>query len=1215
MKVSLVAVVLVIGLTAAAHAASDGPAIAPPPPWVKPVPPATPPLKSDDTPVRVLLIDQQLALETGRTTLYSETVFRIQTAQGLSAGNISVPWSPDTDTLTVHKLLIRRGDQTIDVLKSGGTFTVLRREQNLESASLDGVLTANIQPEGLQVGDTIEFAASVSSSDPIFKGHVEEFAANWNDVAAGRAHLRMQWPAALKARVRPTSALPALKPVTDNGVTSVELSLDGVEPMLPPKGAPPRYRIGRLVEVTDFSSWAELGALMAPLYEKATKLPAQGPLRAELDRIKGLSADPKARATSALALVQDRIRYVALAMGTGGYVPADAEATWARRYGDCKGKTALLLALLRAMDIAAEPVAVNTEAGDGLDARLPMAGLFNHVVVRAVIAGKVYWLDGTRIGDTSLDRLTTPNYGWGLPLVAKGAALVRMVPEPLSAPTEDITIRIDARQGISAPAAATVEAILRGGDAAAGNAAMSSVAGAAREQMLKQYWKSQYDFIDVKSVTLRFDAPAGELHLSMTGDAKLDWANGNYQTDGTNVGYHADFSRSPGPDSDAPFAVAYPYYTRTRETILLPKGSGEFKLGTGMQVDQIAGGIAYRRHATIVDSVFSIEKTERSVVPEFPAKDAPAEQAALRMLFDRPAMVRMPAGYKYSGADIAVVKADAPTTASGFINRARAFLDRGMRKEALADYDQAVALDPNDVYAWANRAITRIETGDLAGAKADLDKADAVDPGFIQNAIGRGMLADAEQRFGDAVTAYTSALEREPDHDFALARRSYAYLQSGLGDRAIADLTRRIEKSPEKASAFLDRGNLYLDLSQFDAAIKDLDKANALAPSNDVTLADRGLAHAWKREFAAAMADFEAARKINPKSAIVYRGLGLAAEHQGNLDEAITAYTEALALEPGNVFTFGHRALVNHAAGHQDAALADSTAALKLSPRWADLHLMRATIFRTRGDRDHALAEATALVDANPNESYSYVAAASIYAALQQNDAAMRAYDRALALKPESYVYLNRAQRRPKTDLAGRRADVEEALRLEPNWVAAMAEKAALQADTGDLAGAIASYAAAFALEPKNAALLTGRGLAYLRLGKTAQAQTDFAQARQIAADPSALNAMCWLKAKDGSGLESALGDCNAALAKAPDNAAYLDSRALVLLRLGRVEDAIADYDRVLAKSPFMSSSLFGRSLAWARRGNRAKADADAAAAIKIEPGVADRFQSYGLKR
>ena len=60
------------------------------------------------------------------------------------------------------------------------------------------------------------------------------------------------------------------------------------------------------------------------------------------------------RAQAALGLVQDRIRYVALAMGTGGLVPADAATTWSRRFGDCKGKTVLLLAMLRALGVTTE---------------------------------------------------------------------------------------------------------------------------------------------------------------------------------------------------------------------------------------------------------------------------------------------------------------------------------------------------------------------------------------------------------------------------------------------------------------------------------------------------------------------------------------------------------------------------------------------------------------------------------------------------------------------------------------------------------------------------------------------------------------------------------------------------------------------------------------------------------------------------------------------
>ena len=1212
MKVFLAALVATSALTSIAYAA-DRPVIGPAPPWVKPVNPSSPSAIADEAPVRILLSDQQIALERGRQTVYSETSLKIQTPQGLAAGNISLPWRPETDVLTVHKLLIRRGDQTIDVLKSGQTFTVLRREQNLESATLDGVLTANIQPEGLQVGDTLELAMSVSSSDPTFKGHVEQIAGTWNGFPMGRAHLRIQWPASLAARLRHTASLPALKPTKTGDTFTVELSLDNVEPIIPPRGAPPRYSIGRLVEVTDFTSWADLGALMAPLYEKAAAIPAQGPLKSELERIQSLSADPKLRAEAALALVQDKVRYVALVMGSGGYVPADAETTWARRYGDCKGKTALLLALLHGLGIEAEPVAVNTTFGDGLDARLPMAALFDHVLVRATIAGRTYWLDGTRTGDTSLDRLITPNFGWGLPLLARDAALVRMVPTPLETPTHDVSIRIDASSGISAPAPATVETILRGDDAIRTNIALTNLVGGARDRALKDYWKGEYDFIDVKIATASFDQKMGELRLSMAGEAKLDWTNGNYETDGTNVGYKADFSRDPGPDKEAPFAVPYPYFTRVRETIVLPKGAGEFKIGTGMEVAQTAGGIEYRRHASIDNDLFTIEKTERSLIAEFPAEDAPAAQAALRMLSERPALIRMPTSYTYTDSDIAAMQTDVPTTSSDYVGRANVFFERGMNKEALLDYDKAIELDPNNVYAWANRGVTRVEVGDLAGARSDLTKAEAIDPAFVQNSIGWGMLADVERRPRDAVEAYTKALEQEPDNDYAIQQRAAAYASLGDTQRALDDFTSSVEKSPDDPDAYLRRGTFFLSQAEFDKAITDFNRAHSFDPSNEYTLANRGFALVGKRDFAAAGRDLDAAAKINPKNIMVFRARGQMAQEMGAWQDAIAAYTSALQLEPNDGRTLGLRAQAARSAGDNEAALRDAAEAIKQHPGWIDLYLLRVNALRSLGRFPEALAEAAAVTTANPEDSYAYVVAANTYSVFSKDDEAMRAYDKALALKPEAYIYLNRSQRRPQADVAGRRADVEAALKLEPDSAEALGQLAQLQAESGDLTEAIATYASALATSPDNVAFLVKRGIAYVRLDDASRADADFQRARELTTDPGGFNRMCWEKATAGVALESALVDCNAALEKAPHAASYSDSRGLVLLRLGRIDDAIADYDGALAKNPNLASALFGRAVAWARKGDRAKSESDAAAAEKVNPHILADFERYGV--
>ena len=56
-------------------------------------------------------------------------------------GNLIETWKPDTETLTIHYVTIHRGGQTIDELAGGRKFIVLRRENNLELAMLDGALT------------------------------------------------------------------------------------------------------------------------------------------------------------------------------------------------------------------------------------------------------------------------------------------------------------------------------------------------------------------------------------------------------------------------------------------------------------------------------------------------------------------------------------------------------------------------------------------------------------------------------------------------------------------------------------------------------------------------------------------------------------------------------------------------------------------------------------------------------------------------------------------------------------------------------------------------------------------------------------------------------------------------------------------------------------------------------------------------------------------
>jgi tetratricopeptide (TPR) repeat protein len=1056
--------------------AADALKFGPAPSWVIPTPVPDASTKTD-APVTLLLSDQQIAFESGKSVAYAETAMRIQNAHGLEAGNISFSWNPATDVVTVNKLQIRRAGKVIDVLGSGQTFTVLRRESNLEAAMLDGSLTANIQPEGLQAGDIINLATTVEHSDPVLKRHVEGVFADWNGLPIEDGKVRVTWPSDIKMQVRQSAGLPAVQPSRRDGSMVLELRSQKIEPLVSPKGAPLRFALGRMAEATDFGSWAELADLFIPLFRDASLIPRTGSLRDELNRIRSSTSDSRARTEQALALVQDRIRYVALVMGQGTYVPASAESTWARRFGDCKAKTALLLGLLQELGIDAEPVLVNSSLGDAIGDRLPMVRLFDHVLVRARIAGRTYWLDGTRTGDTRLDDIRAPDFGWVLPLV-RGARLVHVVPPPFDVPQLDTQVEIDASGGIYALAPATIEQLLRGDSAVDWNMGLASLSEAQRQEFFRSYLRKGFDFITLKSASFTFDKAKRELHVSFKGDAKLDWNGGNFHVANSTVGYDPDFERAEGPLRDAPFAVAYPEYTRTVTRLRLPASFLAGRELGSTSVQETLAGVEYGRSTTIEGDVLVIKTTARSLVPEIPYKDAIAAEKRLEALADEELALPLPRRYRPTDRDLVALAANKPASKSQFLQRGLTFLDAGKFDDAIADLTEVANADPKNVWAWANR----------------------------------------------------------------------------------------------------------------------------------------GLAYVWKKDFSSAEKDLRAAERLDPDNSVVIRARALLAEQNGDCEAATAAYTKALQTDPRNDFVLGHRAFCEHRLGKEEAALADSDIALKSNPSWIDLRVLRANIFFVQDKKDAVVREAELLIQQNPNADYAFVAAGRIYARVDNRAAAMKAFDRALAIKPQAYIYLNRAQSRPFADRSGRLADLDAALRLNPDDPDTLAEKAEELAAKGDHKSALDLYDRAIKAAPSTAArFAVGRAVILYKTGHTTDAENILSAERAKAKTAAEFNSLCWIKATAGILLEAALQDCQEAVRLDPNSGAATDSLAFVQLRLGKIDEAIALYDRAIAKK-IGSASYMGRAIAYSRKGDRARADADRAEAIRLDPDAETRFAEFGLK-
>lgn len=634
---------------AAPALAAPKPAYGPPAKWVQ-VAEAPPPPPADNAPaVQTLLDDNQSRLTPQGDAYYNRRVRKILKAEGLpSMTSFSVTWDPDDEQVTVHTLRIIRDGKTIDLLDKGKKMLVLRRERDLERAMLDGRMSASQQIEGLQVGDILDASWTHAGRDPVAGNRSYDMEGLSFPGVASRYRARLSWPTGTPIRYRTTEGFGEPKTTEADGWTYLELDATNIQAPKPPVGAPQRYRRLGTLETSSFASWNEISQIMAPLYARTAVIDPASDLRAEIAAIAQKSADPKVRAFEALKLVEDKTRYFFIGIGDGGYVPAPADETWRRKFGDCKGKTVLLLAILKELGVEAEPALVSLGFGDGMDERLPSLAAFNHVIVRATVGGKVYWLDGTRTGDRSgLDALKPPPHRWALPIRAAGSDLEAIVQPPLDAPMIEARLRFDATKGLDERAGVSMSTRLTGDAANAMRQAVATNTRTDLERAFRQQMSAGMSWVELEKIDWQDDAQNDAFELRASGTADLDWRKNpdlgmrEYKVS-TSTNQTPGFPRrEPGPNRDAPYAVAFPFYIRATTEFVLPAGGKGFTV-RGPSGQETVGGMELRRASGIENGVARFVTDMRSLTPEISAADAEAATRSLRRIAAEDSLVRAP---------------------------------------------------------------------------------------------------------------------------------------------------------------------------------------------------------------------------------------------------------------------------------------------------------------------------------------------------------------------------------------------------------------------------------------------------------------------------------------------------------------------------------------------------------------------------------------------
>ncbi len=242
---------------------------------------------------------------------------------------------------------------------------------------------------------------------------------------------------------------------------------------------------------------------------------------------------------------------------------------------------------------------------------------------------------------------------------------------------------------------------------------------------------------------------------------------------------------------------------------------------------------------------------------------------------------------------------DTPTDAAGFTRRGDAFMARDEFALAVADFDRAATLEPNDPQHIYDRARARLQNHQPLLALADLNQALKLKPDDVPALMLRGQLRIAIKDQDGAKADFDAALGHDPSVRLRVAD---TYARSGSFEAALADYDLWIDSQPKNADLARPLSGRCrvraLWNRDLDKALADCNEALKLWPGAPQVLDSRGLVFLRLNQPDKAVADYDAALKLAPQTAWSLYGRGLAKQLQGHKAEGDADIAAAIAIAP-----------------------------------------------------------------------------------------------------------------------------------------------------------------------------------------------------------------------------------------------------------------------------------------------------------------------------
>jgi tetratricopeptide (TPR) repeat protein len=226
----------------------------------------------------------------------------------------------------------------------------------------------------------------------------------------------------------------------------------------------------------------------------------------------------------------------------------------------------------------------------------------------------------------------------------------------------------------------------------------------------------------------------------------------------------------------------------------------------------------------------------------------------------------------------------------------------GHTAEAIAAFEKAFQLDPNDARARVNFGVALLKSGRTAEAIAQFEKARAIDPRNADAYLNLGSTLARAGKLDAAIADFEIALKLAPDRAAARSGLCGALaMKGGRASEALPHCEQALEGNAGDGEAHTNMAIALSELGRLKEAIAHLEEAAQLLPASGVVEANLGAALAQDGRLAEAEGHFENALELDPRNQQPRYSLGLLYALQRRPAEALAAWRQLLKSQPNHV--------------------------------------------------------------------------------------------------------------------------------------------------------------------------------------------------------------------------------------------------------------------------------------------------------------------------